>query len=98
MDGSEQTVLTQIRYQTLHFLIRVLHYLPLIFAEMTLTSIHNVGFLAQLSHSDKVSFCDHILSLVRGVSMCVYVHPYIRQVHWEVSICIGVWFIPSLWV
>ena len=22
---------------------------------------------------------------------------YKRQVHWEVSVCIGVWFIPTLW-
>ena len=26
------------------------------------------------------------------------IRPYICQVHWEVSVCIGVWFIPSLWV
>ena len=30
---------------------------------------------------------------VRQSSVC----PYIHQVHWEVSVCIGVWFIPSLW-
>ena len=41
----------------------------------TLSLFDFLSFLAHLSHSDKVSFCDHILSIVRRA----YVHPSIRK-------------------
>ena len=35
--------------------------------------------------------------IVQSKFECLFVCPYIHQVHSEVSVCIGVWFIPSLW-